>query len=144
MTTSKYPLTSDVKGIDLTRYFLRVIIVYHQIRKGDKEMTRQEFFKAVSENDITPEVIEYALTEATKFEKQNAERIAEDATLHANIMELVAENNGIKAREVSEALSGVSIQKASSALRTLVNMGELVSSDEIEGRRVVKFYTLAK
>ena len=107
-------------------------------------MTRQEFFKAVSENDITPEVIEYALTEATKFEKQNAKKIAEDATLHANIMELVAENNGIKAREVSEALSGVSIQKASSALRTLVNMGELVSSDEIEGRRVVKFYTLAE
>ena len=103
-------------------------------------MTRREFFKAVSENNITPEVIEYALKETTKFEKREAERMAEDATLHANIMELVAENNGIKAREVP----GVSIQKASSALRTLVNMGKLVSSDEIEGSRVVKFYTLAE
>ena len=140
MTTPKYPLTSDVKKINLTRYFLRGIIGYHQIRKGDKEMTRQEFFKAVSENDITPEVIEYALTETTKFEKRNAEKIAEDATLHANIMELVAENNGIKAREVP----GVSTQKASGALRTLVSMGKLVANDQIEGRTVVKFYTLAE
>ena len=103
-------------------------------------MTRKEFFQHITDGTITDEVIKYAATELARFNAQEAQNDAANAQFYADILELVDKAGAITAPLVRD-MFGISVQKATGLLIKLVNKNELVATNVIMNRRVLKQYS---
>lgn len=113
-------------------------------------MTNREFLTAIASNTTIPaELVEYATNAIAKMDAANEARknkpsktAIENAPLLDRITTEILGAEAVTAAQVAEVL-GVSTQKASSLLRSLVAAGTAVQS-EVKGEKgMLKAYTLA-
>jgi predicted HTH transcriptional regulator len=114
------------------------------------KMTNREFLTAIASNTTIPaELVEYATNAIAKMDAANEARknkpsktAIENAPLLDRITTEILGAEAVTAAQVAEVL-GVSTQKASSLLRSLVAAGTAVQS-EVKGEKgMLKAYTLA-
>ena len=117
-------------------------------RKKDN-MTNREFYTAIVNGKITDEVIKHAQEgieklDATAEKRRNtvSKKALENAPLIDKIVTEILTDEPKSASDVAEVL-GVSVQKASSLLRTAVADHRAVATDvKIKGKGTQKGYTL--
>jgi predicted HTH transcriptional regulator len=112
-------------------------------------MTNREFLNAIANNEtLTDEIREHATAEIAKMDAANEKRknkvskkAEENAPLIAQIVDEILGTEAKTASDVAEVL-GVSVQKASSLLRTIVANGQAVATDvKIPKKGTQKAYT---
>ena len=112
-------------------------------------MTNREFLNAIANDEtLTNEIREHATAEIAKMDAANEKRknkvskkAEENAPLIAQIVDEILGTEGKTASDVAEVL-GVSVQKASSLLRTIVANGQAVATDvKIPKKGTQKAYT---
>lgn len=113
-------------------------------------MTNREFLNAIASNDTLPvEVVEYASNAIAKLDAANAARknkpskkAIENAPIIEQIVNEVLGSEPMTAAMVAEA-AGISVQKASALLRTIVADGRAVATDvKLAGKGTCKAYSL--
>lgn len=113
-------------------------------------MTQREFLTAITAGTtITAEMIEFAANEIAKMDAANAkrkEKVSKAAIANAPIMDrIVDEILGTDAKTATDiaAVLEVSVQKASSLLRALVNDGRATQTEvKVAKKGMQKGYTL--
>ena len=118
-------------------------------RKKDN-MTNREFYTAIVNGKITDEVIKHAQEgieklDATAEKRRNtvSKKALENAPLVDKIVTEILTDEPKTASDVADVL-GVSVQKASSLLRTAVADHRAVATDvKIKGKGTQKGYTVA-
>ena len=112
-------------------------------------MTNREFLNAIANNEtLTDEIREHTTAEIAKMDAANEKRknkvskkAEENAPLIAQIVDEILGTEAKTASDVAEVL-GVSVQKASSLLRTIVANGQAVATDvKIPKKGTQKAYT---
>lgn len=115
-------------------------------------MTNREFLNAVIALSASEEITEHAKAMIASLDKRNAARTSkpsktqlENAPIKEAILGVIAEMNAeVSASELHERLN-ISVQKASSLCRQLVEEGKLSKGERKEkGRGLVKVYSLAE
>ena len=115
-------------------------------------MTNREFLNAVIALSASEEITEHAKTMIASLDKRNAARTSklsktqlENAPIKEAILGVIAEMNAeVSASELHERLN-ISVQKASSLCRQLVEEGKLSKGERKEkGKGLVKVYSLAE
>ena len=115
-------------------------------------MTNREFFNAVIALSASEEITEHAKAMIASLDKRNAARTSkpsktqlENAPIKEAILGVIAEMNAeVSASELHERLN-ISVQKASSLCRQLVEEGKLSKGERKEkGKGLVKVYSLAE
>lgn len=115
-------------------------------------MTNREFLNAVIALSASEEITEHAKAMIASLDKRNAARTSkpsktqlENAPIKEAILGVIAEMNAeVSASELHERLN-ISVQKASSLCRQLVEEGKLSKGERKEkGKGLVKVYSLAK
>lgn len=115
-------------------------------------MTNREFLNAVIALSASEEITEHAKAMIASLDKRNAARTSkpsktqlENAPIKEAILGVIAEMNAeISASELHERLN-ISVQKASSLCRQLVEEGKLSKGERKEkGKGLVKVYSLAE
>ena len=109
-------------------------------------MTQNEFFAKLPSiiNSTDPEVLEIAnhLAELAndRISKASSDKAARNADYAEKAEVILAEmgDEGITAREAAELFEGMSSNKASYILRTMVSDGKLVASEGEKGRKLYK------
>lgn len=101
-------------------------------------MTSNEFYKAVSEGQMTDEIKAYATEKYEKYTNERAERDALNAVVTEHIRNIASEKS-LSAGQYAEALKekGVdtSVTRVSMILRALVASGEMVTEViKVKGR----------
>ena len=115
-------------------------------------MTNREFLNAVIALSASEEITEHAKAMIASLDKRNSARTSkpsktqlENAPIKEAIMGVIAEMNAeVSASELHERLN-ISVQKASSLCRQLVEEGKLSKGERKEkGKGLVKVYSLAE
>ena len=115
-------------------------------------MTNREFLNAVIALSASEEITEHAKAMIASLDKRNAARTSkpsktqlENAPIKEAILNVIAEMNAeVSASELHERLN-ISVQKASSLCRQLVEEGRLSKGERKEkGKGLVKVYSLAE
>lgn len=115
-------------------------------------MTNREFLNAVIALSASEEITEHAKAMIVSLDKRNAARTSkpsktqlENAPIKEAILGVIAEMNAeVSASELHERLN-ISVQKASSLCRQLVEEGKLSKGERKEkGKGLVKVYSLAE
>lgn len=115
-------------------------------------MTNREFLNAVIALSASEEITEHAKAMIASIDKRNAARTSkpsktqlENAPIKEAILGVIAEMNAeVSASELHERLN-ISVQKASSLCRQLVEEGKLSKGERKEkGKGLVKVYSLAE
>lgn len=115
-------------------------------------MTNREFLNAVIALSASEEITEHAKAMIASLDKRNAARTSkpsktqlENAPIKEAILDVIAEMNAeVSASELHERLN-ISVQKASSLCRQLVEEGRLSKGERKEkGKGLVKVYSLAE
>ena len=115
-------------------------------------MTNREFLNAVIALSASEEITEHAKAMIAFLDKRNAARTSkpsktqlENAPIKKAILGVIAEMNAeVSASELHERLN-ISVQKASSLCRQLVEEGKLSKGERKEkGKGLVKVYSLAE
>lgn len=115
-------------------------------------MTNREFLNAVIALSASEEITEHAKAMIAALDKRNAARTSkpsktqlENAPIKEAILGVIAEMNAeVSASELHERLN-ISVQKASSLCRQLVEEGKLSKGERKEkGKGLVKVYSLAE
>lgn len=115
-------------------------------------MTNREFLNAVIALSASEEITEHAKAIIASLDKRNAARTSkpsktqlENAPIKEAILGVIAEMNAeVSASELHERLN-ISVQKASSLCRQLVEEGKLSKGERKEkGKGLVKVYSLAE
>lgn len=115
-------------------------------------MTNREFLNAVIALSASEEITEHAKAMIASLDKRNATRTSkpsktqlENAPIKEAILGVIAEMNAeVSASELHERLN-ISVQKASSLCRQLVEEGKLSKGERKEkGKGLVKVYSLAE
>lgn len=115
-------------------------------------MTNREFLNAVIALSASEEITEHAKAMIASLDKRNAARSSkpsktqlENAPIKEAILGIIAEMNAeVSASELHERLN-ISVQKASSLCRQLVEEGKLSKGERKEkGKGLVKVYSLAE
>ena len=115
-------------------------------------MTNREFLNAVIALSASEEITEHAKTMIASLDKRNSARTSkpsktqlENAPIKEAILGVIAEMNAeVSASELHERLN-ISVQKASSLCRQLVEEGKLSKGERKEkGKGLVKVYSLAE
>lgn len=115
-------------------------------------MTNREFLNAVIALSASEEITEHAKAMIASLDKRNAARTSkpsktqlENAPIKEAILGIIAEMNAeVSASELHERLN-ISVQKASSLCRQLVEEGKLSKGERKEkGKGLVKVYSLAE
>lgn len=115
-------------------------------------MTNREFLNAVIALSASEEITEHAKAMIASLDKRNAARTSkpsktqlENAPIREAILGIIAEMNAeVSASELHERLN-ISVQKASSLCRQLVEEGKLSKGERKEkGKGLVKVYSLAE
>ena len=115
-------------------------------------MTNREFLNAVIALSASEEITEHAKAMIASLDKRNAARTSkpsktqlENAPIKEAILDVIAEMNAeVSASELHERLN-ISVQKASSLCRQLVEEGKLSKGERKEkGKGLVKVYSLAE
>lgn len=115
-------------------------------------MTNREFLNAVIALSASEEITEHAKAMIASLDKRNAARTSkpsktqlENAPIKEAILGVIAEMNAeVSASELHERLN-ISVQKASSLCRQLVEEGKLSKGERKEkGKGLVKVYSLAE
>ena len=113
-------------------------------------MTNREFFNAVIALSASEEITEHAKAMVAALDKRNAARTSkpsktqiENAPIKEAILAVITEmNTEVSASELHERLN-ISVQKASSLCRQLVEEGKLAKGERKEkGKGLVKVYSL--
>lgn len=111
-------------------------------------MTNREFYTAVIEANVNAEVTEFATAAIAKLDAENAKRREKTAAKAAEIQptldhiyENILTEDPITASDVAAALEGVSVQKATYFLKTLVAQERATQTEvSIKGKGKVKGY----
>ena len=115
-------------------------------------MTNREFLNAVIALSASEEITEHAKAMIASLDKRNAARTSkpsktqlENAPIKEAILGVIAEMNAeVSASELHERLN-ISVQKASSLCRQLVEEDKLSKGERKEkGKGLVKVYSLAE
>lgn len=115
-------------------------------------MTNREFLNAVIALSASEEITEHAKAMIASLDKRNAARTSkpsktqlENAPIKEAILGVIAEMNAeVSASALHERLN-ISVQKASSLCRQLVEEGKLSKGERKEkGKGLVKVYSLAE
>lgn len=115
-------------------------------------MTNREFLNAVIALSASEEITEHAKAMIASLDKRNAARTSkpsktqlENAPIKEAILGVIAEMNAeVSASELHERLN-ISVQKASSLCRQLVEEGKLSKGERKEkGKGLVKVYSLVE
>lgn len=115
-------------------------------------MTNREFLNAVIALSASEEITEHAKAMIASIDKRNSARTSkpsktqlENAPIKEAILGIIAEMNAeVSASELHERLN-ISVQKASSLCRQLVEEGKLSKGERKEkGKGLVKVYSLAE
>ena len=115
-------------------------------------MTNREFLNAVIALSASEEITEHAKAMIASLDKRNAARTSkpsktqlENAPIKEAILGVIAEMNAeVSASELHERLN-ISVQKASSLCRQLVEESKLSKGERKEkGKGLVKVYSLAE
>ena len=115
-------------------------------------MTNREFLNAVIALSASEEITEHAKAMIASIDKRNSARTSkpsktqlENAPIKEAILGIIAEMNAeVSASELHERLN-ISVQKASSLCRQLVEEGKLFKGERKEkGKGLVKVYSLAE
>lgn len=115
-------------------------------------MTNREFLNAVIALSASEKITEHAKAMIASLDKRNAARTSkpsktqlENAPIKEAILGIIAEMNAeVSASELHERLN-ISVQKASSLCRQLVEEGKLSKGERKEkGKGLVKVYSLAE
>ena len=115
-------------------------------------MTNREFLNAVIALSASEEITEHAKAMIASLDKRNAARTSkpsktqlENAPIKEAILGIIAEMNAaVSASELHGRLN-ISVQKASSLCRQLVEEGKLSKGERKEkGKGLVKVYSLAE
>lgn len=115
-------------------------------------MTNREFLNAVIALSTSEEITEHAKAMIASIDKRNSARTSkpsktqlENAPIKEAILGIIAEMNAeVSASELHERLN-ISVQKASSLCRQLVEEGKLSKGERKEkGKGLVKVYSLAE
>lgn len=115
-------------------------------------MTNREFLNAVIALSASEEITEHAKAMIASLDKRNAARTSkpsktqlENSPIKEAILGVIAEMNAeVSASELHERLN-ISVQKASSLCRQLVEEGKLSKGERKEkGKGLVKVYSLAE
>lgn len=115
-------------------------------------MTNREFLNAVIALSASEEITEHAKAMIASLDKRNAARTSkpsktqlENAPIKEAILGVIAEMNAeVSASELHERLN-ITVQKASSLCRQLVEEGKLSKGERKEkGKGLVKVYSLAE
>lgn len=115
-------------------------------------MTNREFLNAVIALSASEEITEHAKAMIAVLDKRNSARTSkpsktqlENAPIKEAILGVIAEMNAeVSASELHERLN-ISVQKASSLCRQLVEEGKLSKGERKEkGKGLVKVYSLAE
>lgn len=115
-------------------------------------MTNREFLNAVIALSASEEITEHAKAMIASLDKRNAARTSkpsktqlENAPIKEAILGVIAEMNAeVSASELHERLN-ISVQKASSLCRQLIEEGKLSKGERKEkGKGLVKVYSLAE
>ena len=115
-------------------------------------MTNREFLNAVIALSASEEITEHAKAMIASLDKRNAARTSkpsktqlENAPIKQAILDVIAEMNAeVSASELHERLN-ISVQKASSLCRQLVEEGKLSKGERKEkGKGLVKVYSIAE
>lgn len=113
-------------------------------------MTEREFLNAVIGGTVTEEVIKHAEANVAKLDKRNASRSSKpskvalaNAPIKEAILAFVAENEDAIASAIATGCE-ISVQKASTLCRQLVEEGQMTSQEvKVPKRGKVKAYRLA-
>ena len=111
-------------------------------------MTKRDFYAKVIAAAIDAELTEFAKAEIEKLDKENAKRrektaakAAENQPLLDEIYNNILTEDPMSASDVAAMLDGVSVQKVSYLLRTLVAQEKVVQSElSVKGKGKVKGY----
>ena len=115
-------------------------------------MTNREFLNAVIALSASEEITEHAKAMIASLDKRNSARTSkpsktqlENAPIKEAILGVIAEMNAeVSASELHERLN-ISVQKASSLCRQLVEEGKLSKGERKDkGKGLVKVYSLAE
>ena len=115
-------------------------------------MTNREFLNAVIALSASEEITEHAKAMIASLDKRNAARTSkpsktqlENAPIKQAILDVITEMNAeVSASELHERLN-ISVQKASSLCRQLVEEGKLSKGErKKKGKGLVKVYSLAE
>ena len=115
-------------------------------------MTNREFLNAVIALSASEAITEHAKAMIASLDKRNSARTSkpsktqlENAPIKEAILGVIAETNAeVSASELHERLN-ISVQKASSLCRQLVEEGKLSKGERKEkGKGLVKVYSLAE
>lgn len=115
-------------------------------------MTNREFLNAVIALSASEEITEHAKAMIASIDKRNSARTSkpsktqlENAPIKEAILGVIAEMNAeVSASELHERLN-ISVQKASSLCRQLVEEGKLSKGERKEkGKGLVKVYSIAE
>lgn len=115
-------------------------------------MTNREFLNAVIALSASEEITEHAKAMIASLDKRNSARTSkpsktqlENAPIKEAILGVIAEMNAeVSASELHERLN-ISVQKASSLCRQLVEEGKLSKGERKEkGKGLVKVYSIAE
>lgn len=114
-------------------------------------MTQRDFYNAVIKANVNAELTEYATTQIEKLDARNEKRKTtetpkqkENNEIKDKIIAILTEATEPKlASEIAEAV-GISLQKASSLCRKLVDEDKAVAGEKkVKGKGNLKTYALA-
>lgn len=111
-------------------------------------MTNRDFFTKVIATSTDAELVEYATAAIAKIDADNEKRRAKNAEKRAEIQptldhiyEVILTDDPVTASDVAAALDGVSVQKATYFLKTLVAQEKAAQTEiSIKGKGKVKGY----
>lgn len=113
-------------------------------------MTYREFLETIKNVNVNDEITAYAEAEIAKLDARNEKRRntptktqVENAPLMDKIVDEILDESPKTASEIADIL-GVSVQKTSALLRSLVAAGKAASGEaKVPKKGVVKTYTVA-
>lgn len=110
-------------------------------------MTRREFFQAVANNEITEEVITYAVDAIEKLDAQNVKRRekptkaqVENAELVQKMVEMFAGQSNVLAHDIAKKMD-ITTSKATALCRMAAKDGKVTVDEGIINKSVKKIYT---
>ena len=104
-------------------------------------MTKRDFYAKVIAAAIDEELTEFAKAEIEKRREKTAAKAAENQPLLDEIYDNILTEDPMSASDVAAMLEGVSVQKVSYLLRTLVAQEKATQSElSVKGKGKVKGY----
>lgn len=110
-------------------------------------MTRREFFQAVANNEITEEVMAFAVEAIDKLDAQNIKRKEkptkaqiENAELVEKMVEMFTGQSKVLAHDIAEKME-ITTSKATALCRMAVKEGKVTVDDAVVNKSVKKIYS---